>query len=536
MSILGVAAIVPAQMPSQKTEAAWTAQLSRAEALAEHGDPAQALTLTNALLEQHPNFVAALKVQGMLLENAGRDVEALATYRKALTLAPKDPALLFQVGLSDLMVGETDAAIDLLQRGLKSAPGNGQALFYLSQAYHEKGEEELALKTIRECVTAGGGNALVWQKYGEFLSNNRDNAAAEQWLQKAQSADPNLKQIDFDLGVASFKNMDLPTAEKFGTRAVEQQPGDIKALTLLAKTKEKLSQSQEAKVLFVRILAITPDDASSLVGLGHCELELRNYQAAVDALERALQLDPGQIVAHFYLSSALSRLGRSAEAKHEAQLHHEIMDQNSSRPPQEQIEYENGVRDQVAQLLVDNREDDALLKAQQSYKGASISPGSGYALLGSVYLAMRRLDDAQRVLNHALNLDTKTPEANTYLGRIALLQDDLGQAEKHFQRELSLYPSHSLARAELGEVRYRQDKWQEAAELVADSKTTIPRLLYLLCDSYFRLGKVPVADLTAETIATYAKNSPEVMQQLVDLLKRNSQDELAERLWHAPKP
>jgi tetratricopeptide (TPR) repeat protein len=444
--------------------------------------------------------------------------------------------LLFQVGLSELMAGETDAAIDKLVRGLKVAPGNGKALFYLSQAYHEKGDEELALKTIRECLKAGGGNALVWQKYGEFLSNSGDSAEAEQWLQKAQSANPSLKQIDFDLGVSSYKNMDLLTAETCGTRAAEQQPNDIKVLTLLAKTKEKLSHPQEAKILFERILAIEPDDAPSLVGLGHCELELKNYQAAVDALERALQLDPAQVTAHYFLSSALGRLGRSAEAKHEAELHHEIMEQNSSRPPKEQIDYENGIRDRVAQLLIDNREDEALRQARQGFKDEPVSPGSEYAFVGSVYLAMRRLDGAQRVLNRALELDAKTPEANTYLGRIALLQNDLDGAEKHFQRELALYPYHSLARAELGEVRYRQGNWSEAVALLDSSKTTIPRLLYLLCDSYFRLGKISVANLTAETIATYAKDSPEVMQQLVDLLKRNGQDELAGQLWQAPKP
>jgi tetratricopeptide (TPR) repeat protein len=212
------------------------------------------------------------------------------------------------------------------------------------------------------------------------------------------------------------------------------------------------------------------------------------------------------------------------------------MEQNSSRPPKEQIDYENGIRDRVAQLLIDNREDEALRQARQGFKDEPVSPGSEYAFVGSVYLAMRRLDGAQRVLNRALELDAKTPEANTYLGRIALLQNDLDGAEKHFQRELALYPYHSLARAELGEVRYRQGNWSEAVALLDSSKTTIPRLLYLLCDSYFRLGKISVANLTAETIATYAKDSPEVMQQLVDLLKRNGQDELAGQLWQAPKP
>jgi len=102
VSILGTTAIAQAQKPSRTAEGAWTAQLNQAVALAEQGNPARALVLTNALLEQHPDFVAALKVQGMLLENAGRDGEALATYRKALNLAPKS---LFTILMRD-MAGE----------------------------------------------------------------------------------------------------------------------------------------------------------------------------------------------------------------------------------------------------------------------------------------------------------------------------------------------------------------------------------------------------------------------------------------------
>jgi predicted Zn-dependent protease len=143
---------------------------------------------------------------------------------------------------------------------------------------------------------------------------------------------------------------------------------------------------------------------------------------------------------------------------------------------------------------------------------------------------MHRFDDARRLLLHALKLDPKTPDTHAYLGELALLQDDLAGAEEGFQAELSLFPHHTLAMAKLGEVRYRQQKWMEAAELLSDSRTTTPQLLYLLCDSYFRLGKVASANLAAETVAAFAKDAPQVMEDLVALLNRNGQSELAQRL------
>ena len=90
--------------------------------------------------------------------------------------------------------------------------------------------------------------------------------------------------------------------------------------------------------------------------------------------------------------------------------------------------------------------------------------------------------------------------------------------------------------AELGEVRYRQRKWSEAADLFVRSKTTIPRLLYMLCDSYFHRDEISSANLTAESLAAYARSEPEIMQGLLELLNRNGQSELAQRLLHEQHP
>ena len=57
-----------------------------------------------------------------------------------------------------------------------------------------------------------------------------------------------------------------------------------------------------------------------------------------------------------------------------------------------------------------------------------------------------------------------------------------------------------------------------------------PELLYMLCDSYFRTGKVSDADLTAETVAAYGRNNPQITRDLIELLRRNGQTEMAQRL------
>src|ERR1019366_5147694 len=119
---------------------------------AESGDKKQALVLANALVDKYPDSVPALKLQGMLLEECGRGVEASRAYESALQLAPNDPDLLLKLGTYQLAAGNYDQAIELLLRHLRVLPGDGNAVFYLAQAYHLNKQDDLALKAIRECV------------------------------------------------------------------------------------------------------------------------------------------------------------------------------------------------------------------------------------------------------------------------------------------------------------------------------------------------------------------------------------------------
>ena len=82
----------------------------------------------------------------------------------------------------------------------------------------------------------------------------------------------------------------------------------------------------------------------------------------------------------------------------------------------------------------------------------------------------------------------------------------------------------------MGEVRYWQGRWADAAAQIEKSKTIEPELLFMLCDSYFHIGDSKNAALTAEIFAAFGRQNAPLMQQLIALLNRNSQQALAERL------
>jgi tetratricopeptide (TPR) repeat protein len=528
--------VARAQSTSHPAEHSLMRQVHQALTLDEHGDKQGAMNLVLRLLERHPDFAPAIKLEGMLLEEAGRSSDAAGAYEQALKLAPNDADLLLKTGTYKLAAGQKEEALKLLQRCVRILPGDGDAQYYLAQAYHLNGQDDLALRAIRQSLKAEPDNLSVWQKYGELLCGTGDCAEGLKWLLKAQRSDATLPRIDYDVAAADYKLMDLAGAAQYAARAVESRPNDVTALQLQAIADVKLTQWQEARHAFERLLAFKTDDVESLLGLGQCELELKNYPAAVDRLQSVLRLDPTRLLAHFYLSRAFAGMGRAEDSQHEAALHRLMMEQLTFVRSVENDERESPIRAQARQLLAEHREAEALQLYWEHFKGTSATPGDAYVFVGKLYLFMGNAEDGLRNLHHAVEVQPTVRGAHTYEGILALKQGDLSRAENEFQAELRNDPNYQLAIAEMGEVRYHQGRWSDAAEQLAKSRTLTPELLYMLCDSYFHTGKISDANLTAETVAAYGRNSPQVMKDLVDLLHRNGQTELAQRLSANPAP
>ena len=528
--LFGTDPIAAAQTPPQQADSSFAVQFRQALNLAERGDKQRAMALTLELLERNATFVPAIKLKGMLLEEAGDAAQAGAVYEQGLNLAPNDPDFLLKTGVYRLAKGDRDRAIQLLQRCVKLNPHDGDAQYYLAQAYHLNGQDKLALAAIQQSLKNEPDNASVWQKYGAILCDTGNCESGLRWLLKAQRKDATLPRIDFDIAAIDYKLMDLAGAAQHAARAVEVQPSDVGALELLATSDVKLAQWKEAEPAFRRILALRPGDVDALLGLGQCQVELKDYQAGVETLQNVLHLDPTRLLAHFYLSRAYAGMGKTEAARHEAALHQLMMEQATFVRSTSNEERESAIKAQAQQMLAAHQEDAALRLYQEHFKGSSATVADAYVFVGKTYLFMGSTENGVRCLHYALKIQPTVRGAYTYEGILALRDGDLGRAETEFEAELANDPSYQMAIAELGEVRYHQQRWAEASEQLAKSKTMTPELLYMLCDSYFHLGKVKDARLNAEAMAAYARNKPSVMQGLIELLIRNGQADLAKRL------
>src|SRR5215469_5595800 len=181
--------VLKGQRTDPSANSALTRQLHQALSLAQQGDSQGAMKLTLELLEQNPRFAPALKLRGMLLEESGKSSEAAASYEEALKFAPNDPDLLLKSGIYKLATGDRGEALKRLQHCTRILPGDGDAQYYLAQAYHLNGQDTLALLAIRRSLKAEPDNPSVLQEYGELLCTTRDCQSGLRSLLKAQHSD-----------------------------------------------------------------------------------------------------------------------------------------------------------------------------------------------------------------------------------------------------------------------------------------------------------------------------------------------------------
>lgn len=506
-------------------------QLTHAVEAAEHGQFDRAKAIDDRVLRAYPGLLPAVKLRGSLLEQSGHADEAAQVYAAALRSAPNDSGLLMKLGVYSLSRHDFAHAIEYLLRYSRLRPADSDGLFYLTQAYHLHAQTDLAIKTIRRCIRLAPSNAQFLQKYGELLTDTGNASEALSWLLKAQRIDSSLERLDFDLALASYYQLDFSHAARYATKALNAHPEDVGALNLLASSHEKLLDWGAASGTYEKILVRMPESPAARLGLGHCQLELGNLQAAIDSIQQALHADPAIPQAHFYLARAFGAIGRSADARHEAALHQK-MQQMSFTPPA--LDSETGRASWLAatRLIEAGQEDDAISQLAQ---GSSFARRSGDALVlaGSLCLSLGRIEQGERLLRTAIATHPAVRGAHTYMGLAALQRNEIRTAGREFQAELAADPNYLPASEGLGQVRYLQQNWEEAVNLLAASRTTSPTTLYMLTESYFHLGRAQDARLTAEVGAASVLNHPEIAQSFAALLHQYGEAALAERLFPA---
>jgi tetratricopeptide (TPR) repeat protein len=140
---------------------------------------------------------------------------------------------------------------------------------------------------------------------------------------------------------------DLPAATDALTRAVQLNPNDATMRQELATAYAAQGRTEDAFVELVAGLLVDPANASLHAAVGQLRLDSGHPDEAVPSFVRALDLNPSRYEVRYALATALTRLGRTDEARRQLEIFDRVrrqMLEQRRQGIQNDVEKEDSIR------------------------------------------------------------------------------------------------------------------------------------------------------------------------------------------------
>jgi Flp pilus assembly protein TadD len=227
-------------------------------------DFAAAKTILLEATADAPKDAQAAFYLGVAHDGLGELEAAQTQYRKALSLDPK--LVEAARNLSTLLLDAKDGtgALEVIDAGIKQAPGDPILLMNRALALELSGDVEAALEAYAKAVEASPDNHELGYAYADVLS-------------KANKSEP---------AIAELKRL----------RASD----DLRILAASARLLGKLKQFSECVTTLDKAIKLKAV-ADLYVRRGVCRHDLKDDAGALADYEKALSLDPKLAAAHYYV-------------------------------------------------------------------------------------------------------------------------------------------------------------------------------------------------------------------------------------------
>jgi tetratricopeptide (TPR) repeat protein len=237
---------------------------------------------------------------------------------------------------------------------------------------------------------------------------------------------------------------------------------------------------------------LEPKLPEAFAELGEAYMEKHDYGAAIPPLKRSLELNPDLAPAHQLLGYALLAQGYASEAiphleraQENGALGIAYLEAGDLFKAVHNLQKALAERPNDPDLLYYLGRAGGLLSKQAVDTLQARYPDSARAhqAMGENYLVLRRLPEAEKEYQQALQLRPQTPNLHLELGQVYTLGSQWTRAEQEFRAEVKLQPGNAEAAYRLGEVLLEQGKMHEAKlelERAARLEPDMPETLYNL--------------------------------------------------------
>ncbi|MBY0506741.1 MAG: tetratricopeptide repeat protein [Bryobacteraceae bacterium] len=316
--------------------------LQQATAAHQRGDLAAARQGYQQYLATHPGSLEAQSNVGAVHAQLAEYPQAIAAYRKALTLQRGNPRVRLNLALAYLKRSELEPAIRQLFVVRAIEPANQQALLLLADSFLRLGAHREVIRLLENqpaepAVTYLLGTALIRSgevergqvvidtllKQGESAETLLLIGSAQlttgaykdalATLERAVALNPRIAALQSQYGIALLSTGEAPRAMAAFRAALALDADDFDANVNLAGQLRLAKELGEARRYVDRASRIRPNSPAVRYQAGALALAEGQADAARSTLEAVVAASPNFLEAHVALATAYYRLNRKAD-------------------------------------------------------------------------------------------------------------------------------------------------------------------------------------------------------------------------------
>lgn len=289
----------------------------------------QNLKLADANLKKRPSRFYYL--QGRIFQAKGQPEAALSSFNQAIAADPKSAETMVAIAELDSSRNRHTDAVTLLQKALKTSPGNLAVLRHLVVEATKAGDAQTSRDAASALSEKSPDNPDDLYLAGAALLQENANGASTV-LEKYVALRPDNAKAWLGLGMAYMQQKKFAEARVPLEHSVKLDPNIAEAEYQLGLVARNSGTSDEAIQHFQRAVELQPQHAKALWNLGNLYLQSGDLPKAEDALQSAEKIDPNNLQTEYDLGLVLSKLGKPEMAKEHFDRYHKLKD---AEPPAE---------------------------------------------------------------------------------------------------------------------------------------------------------------------------------------------------------
>lgn len=251
----------------------------------------RALTQARRILQADPSNAQALVIAGISLLELDREDQAERALAEAVKLAPERADVHLALGVLLDKQGDTRGAIREMEVACRAAPDDWEAHYLLGRMLGDAANKPDAPPRLAERA-----------QFHMVMALQRDPSSVV------------APAILHDLGTSCLRGGRIDDAQKIFQKLLDHEKYRAKARYYLGLTLYQTGRFKNAIVFLRQHLEEHPDAAHVLTRIGMAYLQLNEVEKARESCNRALVLEPGDLLARWTLASALLQEGQSEEA------------------------------------------------------------------------------------------------------------------------------------------------------------------------------------------------------------------------------